>query len=165
MTVVSDSSPLITLAKIGLLELLPRLYARISITPQVYREVVVDGAGLAGSAEIAVSNWIDVRAIGRPEDLAGLQDGFGIGAGEASAIILAVDVLADLVLIDEIRARRAARSRGFAVLGCVGVLEDAYGSGLLTDLRHAYQSVLASGAYIDHKILEDSLRTLGLPSL
>ncbi|MBI3646323.1 MAG: DUF3368 domain-containing protein, partial [Acidobacteriales bacterium] len=46
MRVVSDSSPLITLAKIGRLELLPQLYQAITITPEVYAEVVVSGAGL-----------------------------------------------------------------------------------------------------------------------
>jgi len=85
--VVSDSSPLITLAKIGQLELLPQLYGRIAITPQVYREVVVDGEGLAGSPEIKVAKWIDVQVVGNADDLAA-QQGSGLGLGELSAIQL-----------------------------------------------------------------------------
>ena len=68
MTVVSDSSPLITLAKIGQLRLLPQLYQAIAITPQVYDEVVVRGADLVGSAEVAASKWIDVRSIKNSAD-------------------------------------------------------------------------------------------------
>jgi hypothetical protein len=49
VAVVSDASPLITLAKIGRLELLPQLYETIVITGEVYDEVVIRGAGLAGS--------------------------------------------------------------------------------------------------------------------
>jgi hypothetical protein len=41
------TSPLITLAKIGYLDLLPQLYETVTITPEIYTEVVVSGAGLA----------------------------------------------------------------------------------------------------------------------
>lgn len=165
MTVVSDSSPLITLAKIGQLELLPRLYGKISITPQVYHEVVVDGAGLAGSAEVRAANWIDVQMLADPGELRQVQERLGLGAGEASSILLSGEVRAGLVPIDEIRARRAAQGRGLAVLGCVGILEDAFRSGLVTDLRQAYRQMLTSGAYIDPKMLESGLKALNLPPL
>jgi predicted nucleic acid-binding protein len=54
VTIVADSSPLITLAKISQLEILPKLYRSIVITPEVYGEVAVAGAGLAGAA----AKWI-----------------------------------------------------------------------------------------------------------
>lgn len=165
MTVVSDSSPLITLARIGQLALLPKLYCRIVITPQVYREVVIDGAGLAGSAEIPASTWIDVQAIVGREGMAAIQGTSSLGAGELSVILLAEELNANLVLIDEVKARRAAQQRGLAVLGCVGILEDAFGMRLLPDLRQAYRQMLKSGAYIDPRILENSLKALSLPPL
>ena len=52
MKIIADSSPLITLAKIAQLDILPELYRPILITPEVYGEVAVTGAGLAGAAEI-----------------------------------------------------------------------------------------------------------------
>lgn len=126
MTVISDSSPLITLAKIGRLELLPQLYQSIAITPQVYDEVVVRGAGLTGSAEIAGSNWIDVKPVKNVGELMVAQRELGLGIGELSTIILGKEENAGLVLIDEAKARSVARQRGLAVLGCVGLLEDAF---------------------------------------
>ena len=165
MTVVSDSSPLITLAKIGRLELLPQLYQTVAITPQVYAEVVVSGAGLSGSAEIAASKWIDVRPIKNVADLSIAQQRFGLGIGELSAIILGKEANADLVLIDEIKARKAAQEHGLVVLGCVRVLEDAFSSRFLPDLREAYRQLLASGAYVDPGILDKSLKALKLPPL
>jgi predicted nucleic acid-binding protein len=164
LTVVSDSSPLITLAKIRWLELLPLLYQTIAITPQVYDEVVVRGAGLTGSAEIAGSKWIDVKPV-KKADLTVAHQRFGLGIGELSAIMLGLELKADLVLIDEMKARKVAQERGLVVLGCVGVLEQAFGSHLLSDLPQAYRQLLASDAYVDPKILEDSLRALNLPSL
>ena len=165
MTVVSDASPLITLAKIGRLDLLNRLYRTIVITPQVYEEVVVKGAGLAGSAEIAACEWIEVKPIQNVTALAAAQQKFGLGIGETSAIILGQEIGADLVLIDEIKARKAAREQGLGVLGCVGLLEQAFGSHLLPDLAQVYRELVSCGAYIDRHILENSLNAMKLPPM
>jgi hypothetical protein len=51
--VVADSTPLIILAKLCLLDLLPRLYTKIYVSREVYEEVVVAGAGLPGAAAVA----------------------------------------------------------------------------------------------------------------
>ena len=61
MKIVADSSPLITLAKIAQLDILPQIYRLILITPEVYGEVTVCGAGLAGAAETATAKWIEVH--------------------------------------------------------------------------------------------------------
>ena len=162
MKVVSDSSPLITLAKIGRLEVLPQLYQTLAITTEVYDEVVVSGAGLPGSSEIAAAIWITIGPVENAADLLKIQQRFGLGAGEASTIILGKELKADFVLIDEIKARKVAQAEGLVVLGCVGVLEDAFGLQLLPDLREAYRQLLDSGAYVDRKILETSLKAFNL---
>ena len=118
MIVLSDSSPLITLAKLGRLDLLPALYKTVTITKEVYAEVVVNGAGLAGSSQISGATWIDVQNV-RRQDFAAARLRVGLGAGELSVIILAHELRADLLLIDDRDARRAARQEGLAVLGCV----------------------------------------------
>jgi predicted nucleic acid-binding protein len=73
VTVLSDSSPLITLAKIRRLDLLPELYETVTITPEVYAEIVVSGAGLPGSSQIATAKWIHVKPVQKPADLAVAQ--------------------------------------------------------------------------------------------
>lgn len=164
MRVVSDSSPLITLTRIGQIDLLPALHRTITISTQVYDEIVVAGAGLAGSSEIAAAKWIEVRPL---DESSGLSTAarLGIGVGELSTIILGRELKADLILMDDMRARRAARQEGLCVLGCVGILQDAFNRKLLPDLRNVYRRLLASGAYVDRKILEASLKALSLPPL
>jgi len=125
--VLSDSSPLITLAKIGRLGLLPQLYETVTITPEVSAEVVVSGAGLAGSSQISTAKWIHVKPVQKPANL--------------------------------------ARGEGLAVLGWVGVLHDAFGLKLVSDLPGAYRQLLASGAYVDRALLENILKILNLPPL
>jgi predicted nucleic acid-binding protein len=165
VTVLSDSSPLITLARIGLLDLLPRLYERVTITPEVFAEVVVSGAGLTGSSEIAAAQWIDVKPVQKPDDLTAAQQRFGLGMGELSVIMLGKELKADAVLIDDMKARKLAQEEGLAVLGCVGVLRDAYGLKLLPNLPEAYRQLLGSSAYVDRVLLENILRILNLPPL
>jgi uncharacterized protein len=165
VTVVSDSSPLIILAKIGNLELLRQLYQLVIVTPQVYDEIVVRGEGLTGSAEIAACSWINVQTIREDLETQRPQTDSGLGIGELSTIALAKEIAADLVLMDDSKARRTAVEQGLRIVGCVGVLEDACRSGLLSDLRHVYRQLLASGAYLDPRILESSLRSLHMEPL
>ena len=105
MTVVSDSSPLITLARIHCFDLLPQLFGRICISTEVYNEVVVYGATLPGAAEVSKSDWTEVRPV-RNFDVAAAVAKLGMGAGEISTVVLAKGLSADLVLIDEWKARR-----------------------------------------------------------
>ncbi len=126
MIVLSDSSPLIILTKIGQLDVLPQLYETVTITPEVYSEVAVSGAGLVGSSQISAANWIDIRQLQKPTDLTDMQIRFGLGIGELSVILLGQELKADLLLIDDMKARKLARQEQLTVLGCVGVLHDAF---------------------------------------
>jgi len=63
MTVVSDASPLINLARIGQLDLLRQLYGTMLLPEAVWQEVVVDGAGQPGAAEVRAADWIHTRGI------------------------------------------------------------------------------------------------------
>lgn len=62
MVVVSDTSPIINLAIIGQLDLLPKLFQKVILPQAVFDEIVTEGSGLPGSSEISRANWIEVRA-------------------------------------------------------------------------------------------------------
>jgi len=140
VTVVSDASPLITLARINCFDLLPKLYGRVYISTEVYNEVVIAGAGLAGATQVAHADWIEVRPVQNTAALAIAIGKMRLGAGELSAVVLAGELKADLVLIDERKARHSARDEGLAIIGCVGILEDLYEQGDLGDLRGLIKS-------------------------
>ncbi len=111
MTVVSNSSPLISLAKIESFNLLQQLYGSLTISAEVYAEVVVSGARLPGSSETSGSSWIQVKQVKRPDDITAAQERFGLGIGELSTLILAKELGADLVILDDLRARKLAHER------------------------------------------------------
>ena len=165
MKVVSDASPLIALARIDCLELLPKLYGRVLIPTEVYSEVMVAGAGLPGASQIARASWIEIAAV---NDSAAVEEArlrTGLGAGEVSAIILAKEIAAELTLIDERRARRFAKEEGLEVIGCVGILETLYRGDHLSDLRDAFVRLLDHEFRIDRRALNESLLRLNLPPL
>jgi predicted nucleic acid-binding protein len=68
--VVSNASPLISLARIGHLDSHHKLYPVVHIPTEVYNEVVVAGAGMPGAAAVAKADWIRVSPVQDVEGLA-----------------------------------------------------------------------------------------------
>jgi len=165
VTVVADSSPLIIFAKLRCFDLLHQLYPRIHITPEVYREVVVAGAGLPGASEVAQAEWVEVKPLQNQGGLLEVQQRFPLGVGEISTILLGEEMLADAVLLDDYKARNLAKEKGLAVRGSVGLLETLYRRGYLADLRAVFQELLTHNVHIDRRLLLHRLRSLGLPPL
>ena len=69
MKVVSNASPLITLARIGHLDSLHKLYERVHIPTEVYDEVVIAGAGMPGAATVSKADWLHVTPVQDTEGL------------------------------------------------------------------------------------------------
>lgn len=124
---MADTGPLIALARIGRLDLLQRLYGRVAVPPAVESELAIgsDRPGAKVLEGALDAGWLRVDAI---LDGLGLQDLLMLlGRGEAEAIALAEQRQARLLIIDDARGRRIARSRGVPVAGVAGVLLVAKG--------------------------------------
>jgi predicted nucleic acid-binding protein len=67
--------------------------------------------------------------------------------------------------MDDLRARRLAKSNRLGVRGTVGILELLFRKGYLSDLRKAFQGLLANDIYVSRELLEERLRGLQLPPL
>lgn len=165
MIVVSNSSPLICLARIGRLDLLRTLFEHIHLAEEVWQEVVVRGAGRPAAQAVPCASWIEVHPAIPATELLRRRGLYPLGAGELATVRLAQSLPADLALLDERAARRLARASGVAVMGCVGLLETAFRRGFLPDLRASYQRLLAEGIWIDTRLLNRSLAACDLPSL
>lgn len=165
MSVLADSSPLVVLAKLDCFDLLNRLFPRVYISAEVHHEVVIAGAGLPGSSEVSKAEWIEVKAVKNPAGAYSAQRKYGLGPGEMSTILLAKELGANPVLLDDYRARKVAKAEGLGVMGSVGLLETFYLRRYLTDLRSVFQELVTHNVYIDKRLLDRRLRALGLPPL
>ena len=149
MVIVSNAGPIIALARIGKLDLLKQ-FKRIYISKEVYEQVVVKGEGKPGSTEVKGSDWFITKEV--KNNLAVESLTIELEKGEAEAIILAVELNADLVLIDEYIARDIAKSRGLQVIGTVGILADAYEKGLIKDLKASLDNLRNKKVWISEKV-------------
>ena len=160
MIVVSDSSPLIALASVGCLDLLPKLYVRVLIPRAVYEEVVRDGDARAGAAELAAAAWMEVVEV--DDDRSESAVGGHLGRGETQAIFLARTRRADLLIVDDHGARKRAEALGITVIGVAGVLLDAKQEGHIPAVRPLLDRILATVGFRLHRRLYDEvLRAAG----
>lgn len=119
-TVVSDTSPLTNLAAIGELDLLRGLFGQITIPEAVWQELNAGGTSWPGRDEVARSDWIVRHAPGNLALFTALRRDLDVG--ESASIALALDLSADLILMDELDGRHQARRQGLTTMGVVGVL-------------------------------------------
>lgn len=131
MIIVSDTSPISNLLKIGQLDLLREIYQSIIIPTAVFREL--QAAQHFDAEYFRTCDWIEIRAI---QDMRLFQSlAAELDAGEAEAIALAKELRADVLLMDEQKGRRKAVSLGLKVTGIAGVLLTAKGVGLLPEIE------------------------------
>lgn len=140
--VVSNSTPLIALARINRFELLQELFDILTIPEAVYDEVAWAGQGRAGSAELEKADWVIRRQVSNQELVKFLKT--SLDAGEAEAIALSQEIGADLLLIDDIDGRNIAESVGINITGTVGLLLRYY-RGHPADFEAALNELLAQG--------------------
>ncbi|MFP4436828.1 MAG: DUF3368 domain-containing protein [Chloroflexaceae bacterium] len=133
MIVVSNTSPIVNLAVIGHLDLLHKLYNRIIIPTAVYNEIVVVGAGKAGAVEVQAGQWFEVRQVANTLSLQKLRQ--ILDAGEAEAVVLAGEIPADLLLIDEHKGRTVAAQSGIKITGLLGLLIVAKQRGYISAVK------------------------------
>lgn len=145
---VTDTTALIALDRIGRLDILAALYASVLAPPAVVREFGYRPA------------WLREEQPDDPDGVAALRR--HLDAGEAEAIVLARRIPDALLLIDEARGRRVAVELGLDIIGTAGVLLGAKRAGLvphvkplLDVLRDRYAFRLADSLY------EEVLRLAG----
>jgi predicted nucleic acid-binding protein len=153
LIVVSDSSPILNLAAVGELHLLRNLYGEVVIPAAVQRE-------LARNAILPDLSWIRVVAAQNQTGVTALRD--KLDPGEAEAIVVAAELHAGLLLIDERRGRRIAIEFGLQVTGLLGVLAEAKARNLIPRCQQILDDMIRiAGFWIGDELRSQYLRSLG----
>lgn len=129
MIVVSNSSPIMNLAVVGQLQLLKQLYGKVCIPETVWQELSAIGSEQAWVTEMQTSSWLEKQSVGDRSlvDLLMLE----LDSGESEAIALAIEIKADLLLLDERQARKVAYRLGLKFIGRWGFWLRPSGRGSL----------------------------------
>jgi uncharacterized protein len=136
MIIVSNSSPLILLAKMNMLHLLKELYKRIHIPQAVYNEVVVrgkeEGYSDASVIDKAINEIIIVKRLDAKHQKEAEKLNRIIGKGESESIMLAIQEKARYLLIDNLEPRKMAEAKHIVCRSTPGILLEARKKCILT---------------------------------
>ncbi len=158
MLVISDTSPIINLATIGHLHLLPELFSEIVIPTAVFNEVAGPGNHEPGSKEIKEASWVKVLSVSTQPLLPQLLH--DLDRGEAEAIVLALDIKADYVLMDEILGRKIAQSYNLQPLGVLGILVMAKQKGLIIHVSPLMDRLRSEANFFIDRVLYQRIKEL-----
>lgn len=152
--VIADASTLIGLLRIGQFSLSKKLFGKIIIPRGVYDEIVVERK--EGSDIFKKSTYLIVKDVEDRVSIDFLMSSFG--KGEAEVLALAKEKKADLILLDEKRARKTARRAGFKVMGILGILAISKDRGFIPSVKPFIEELNRQGFRLSESIIK---RTLG----
>ncbi len=156
MIVVSDASVLLALANCDSLHLLESLFQEVQVPGAVFDELAIPGKPKAES----VSRFLEGKMT-RIDFLELAVESPGLGRGEREAMALYRHLGADLLLVDDKRARKAAQANGIRISGSLGVLLLAKQRGLLKRVRPLLEELQASEIYVDDRLIRKTLQLAG----
>ena len=156
---ICNTGPLIALSIIDRIDVLRHLFELVAVPEAVHKEVLEGGIAGVGLANYRKVSWIKVV---RPAITLDPLLTTSLDSGEAAVIGLAREMSANIVIVDERKARKIARTiYGLHFIGSARVLVEAKRKGLLNNVGAALQSMRDSGYWIGDSIVDIALQQAG----
>lgn len=162
MIVVSDTSPLSGLAIVCHLPLLQQIYGQVVIPSAVADELRQGGADDLRIIQVLSLDWIEIKQPTDRQLVETLQTGHNLDRGESEAIVLALELTADELLIDERLGRREAKRLGLSITGLLGILLVAKRRELVTAMRPIIDDLIdEAGFRVSNQLYAEVLAATG----
>jgi predicted nucleic acid-binding protein len=155
--VVSNTTPIISLLKLNRLDLLRQLYKKIYIPLAVYKEIEA-GKAKEFYNDLSKFDWINIVEI---QDKQAVKYFLDLDSGEAEAIVLATELNADLIILDEKLGRFHAKHADLKVTGTIGILLKAKADGLISELKPLLNELTKKDVWISDKLKKEILVITG----
>ena len=159
--VVCNSSPIINLSKINSLYLLEKLYGQVFIPVAVYNELVVEGINKKGAKEIkslVEKNVIIIKKVNNISFVKALNKDLDLG--ESEVIALALQINAELIIVDELDARKFAELYELKKTGFIGILIKAKNEGYLSSVKEYIDRAIEEGFWLNEKLYVNIMKLL-----
>ncbi len=157
LKVVSNTTPIISLLKLNRLDLLKQLYKQIYIPNAVFNEIEA-GKEKGFYKDLSSISWINIIEI---NDKISVKYFLDLDSGEAEAIVLATELKADLIIIDEKLGRFHAKHANLKVSGTIGILLKAKALGLIEELKPLLIELTDKNVWISEKLKREILEKAG----
>ncbi len=139
------------------MELFQKLYKQIYIPTAVYNEIEA-GKSKGYYKDLAMINWIKIVEI---QDKQAVKYFLDLDASEAEAIVLATELNADLIVLDEKLGRFHAKHAKLKVTGTIGILIKAKSEGLLKKIKPLLHELTEKEVWISKNLKRDILNKVG----
>ncbi len=157
MIIIADSSPLITLATVDMLELLEEYFEEVYVPYTVFNEVTSCDKPFSEKLKkylcdkvLKVENQYMVSILNEKIDL-----------GEAEAIALAFEKKSDFIILDDLKARKTAIKNGLNVIGTLGLLLNAKKEGRISSLKELIEIFMKNDIRISQELIKNILIEAG----
>ncbi len=152
--IISNTTPILSLLKIDKLNLLKELYGIVIVPFAVYQEIE-EGKEKPYYQDLTSLDWIEIRNIKNPDSREYLID---LDDGEAEVLVLAKEINADLVILDEIMGRRYAKRFEINLTGTIGILLKAKENGLITSIKNLMSELVEKGTWLNPKLISKAIK-------
>jgi len=139
--IIADTSFLISLSKIGEIELLRKLFNKVSITSTIAMEF---------NSELPI--WIEVIDNQSDKKIKLLEQ--DLDKGESSAIALALELDNPLLIIDDLKARKLSKKLQINFIGTIAVLIKSIELGFIKDKRKLIEKIRSTNFHFSDELLK-----------
>lgn len=153
LKVISNTTPILSLLKLEKLYLLEELYQKIIIPTAVYDEIE-NGKDKPFYKNLKEFDWILIQSIKYQPTLKYI---FDLDEGEAEVLILADEIQADLVILDELLGRRYAKQLDFKLTGTIGILLKSKEMGLISEIKPLLNELIEKGTWLNPSLIFKAL--------
>ena len=157
MIVIADSSALVALSVCQVLEKTETLFGKVYVPDSVYKEVSIKGKP---ESEV-LKKFLETRTKSINLDDYMIKNTANLGSGELEAIALYINLSADLLIIDDAKAKKVAYANGLEVMGSIGVLLLVKERGLIEKIKPLLGLLDASDIHLSSKIIKKALELAG----
>ena len=154
--VVSNATPIISLASVNKLSLLKDLFKKVYVPRAVVNEIIT--GKYPGHKELH-EDYFEILDVKNKINLSFLLNDLDLG--EAETIVAAKEIEADLLLIDERLGYKIAQLQGFTVIGTLTVLLKAKKKGLIKLVKPILDDMIQNGRWYSRSVYEHYLKTIG----
>ena len=143
--IIGDSSALIALAVIDKLDLLEKLFDELYVPKAVFDEVTKIEKPQSDKLKKFLQNKVKTVNLKLKK--------LGLGLGELEAITLYKELSADVLFIDDDRAKKFAVLNDVKVIGTLGVLIKAKEKGFIKRIKPLLDEMLKAKIFISKKMI------------
>jgi predicted nucleic acid-binding protein len=151
---VVNASPLIVLAKVGWLRLLEAIGSPVLVPEAVVQEIL-DGPFDDQARKAMEDGWGERRT---PRSIPEVILEWSLGSGETAVLALSLETDGALAVLDDVEARRCARTIGVASIGTLGIVLRSAMLGTIPSAGPVLRALKSAGLYLDDAVVSEALR-------